>query len=669
MIMAFDFEAIRRDHPIEAVIGKTVKLRRAGKYQAGCCPFHPDRTPSFVVYEDSYHCFGCGAHGDVIDFVANLQHMRPADAIAYLTGGAAPTLTEEDRLAMERERQRAKLRQQAAEEAAAHMARARWEEAVPVNGSGHPYLDRKGVASYGARREGDWLLVPIYDAAGAILSVQAIPAAAGEKKLFHAGATVKGGRYVLPGAGSGPIVIAEGFATGATVQAATGYEVVIAFSKTNVRALARELRGLHPSRPIIIAADVDAIDDAYETAAGMGAKVAIPGLAGADGSDFNDQAAHYGIEDVARAFAAVLDAKVDTPFPLVWMKDVRPLLNGNWIVKKTIPAEGFVTIIGHPGCGKSFLALDLALHIAGGLDWQGRKVKPGLVVYLAAEGQRGQINRVEAWKRHHGLDGLPFALIPVAVNLRDREADLPKLIETIDAAVATVGLNLAVLVVDTLNRTFGGGDENGEDMAQYVENTGRLRSHFGATTLVVHHVPKNSETLSERGHGSLRGAIDTSLAVMTDTESRVRTLRCIKQKDAEDGWEIQFKLQTVELGVDEDGDEVSSCVVVEADDEMASHRSRGPNLSPTQRSVFMELLATLEAAPISIPRDIPEDVLDRGRVGKVVPRSAWRDRWVAIGGGDKELDVAHATFRRAVTELKNKGLVGLWNDHAWATHA
>lgn len=354
--------------------------------------------------------------------------------------------------------------------------------------------------------------------------------------------------------------------------------------------------------------------------------------------------------------------------PLIWFDENAPYLSGNWIIKNVLPAEAFCTIIGHPGCGKSFLALDMALHIAAALPWQGKKSVRGLVIYLAAEGQRGQQNRVEAWKRHYNANGLAFAMIPVAINLRDKRADLPRLYEAIRAACEIVGLPLSVLVVDTLNRTFGGGDENGTDMSEYVENVGLIQKEFGCTAIVVHHIPKNSETVSERGHGSLRGAIETSLVVSSDAESGIRTVLCKKQKDAEDGWRRQFKLHVVELGRDEDGDPVTSCVVIPVEEDAEAKPSRGPNLSATQRQVYNELLATLEAAPVSIPRDIPDDHIDRQRVGKVVSRAVWRDRWMAIGGADKAATVASATFRRAVTDLQNRGLVGLWNDHAWATH-
>lgn len=666
--MAIDFEAVRRDYPLEQVVSKSLRLVKSGANKVAVCPFHADKNPSLVLFKDqTYHCFGCGAHGDVIDFVAQTRGISISEAVRDITGGVAPVMDEEDRKRRAKEVAHREAMQRKREENATLDARARWTRALPVNGGGNPYLERKGVAPYGTRCEGDNLLVPIYGLDGLILSVQSI--APNGAKLFHAGAPVRDGTMTLGNAPDGPVVIVEGFATGATIQAATGHVVVVGFSKGALLRTAQIAAKRFAGREIIVAADSNGVDAAQAAAEAVGGRVVEPDLQGAEGSDFNDQAAHYGLEDVAAAFDILPMGPTETALPLVWYADIQPVLNGNWIIKKVIPADAFVTIIGHPGCGKSFFALDLSAHIAAGIDWQGRKTRRGLVIYLAAEGQRGQLNRVTAWRQHYGEDDLAFAMIPVGINLRDAQADLPALMETIEAAIKRSGLDLAVLVVDTLNRTFGGGDENGSDMSEYVDNVGRLKARFGCTAIVVHHIPKNSDgSVTERGHGSLRGAVETSLVVSYDQDSGLRTIKCTKMKDGEDGWSIDFKLKSIELGTDEDGEPVTSCVVVEPDGNEPPSRVKGPSLSPTQRGAYNELLATLEASPRGVPRDIPDGMIDPYRVSKVALRADWRDRWMAIHGVDMAVESASATFRRAVTELTNKGLVAGWNDHVWATH-
>jgi DNA primase len=88
--MRVDVEALKRRHPIEEVIAaRGVQLRRLGRHLAGCCPFHEDRRPSLTVYPEtaSFHCFGCGAGGDVIDFVRRADGIGFLDAVERLGGG------------------------------------------------------------------------------------------------------------------------------------------------------------------------------------------------------------------------------------------------------------------------------------------------------------------------------------------------------------------------------------------------------------------------------------------------------------------------------------------------------------------------------------------------------------------------------------------------------
>ena len=67
-----------------ALVGRRVRLVRSGRQFKGCCPFHGEKTPSFYVYEDGFHCFGCGAHGDAISFVMQTQGANFMDAVAVL---------------------------------------------------------------------------------------------------------------------------------------------------------------------------------------------------------------------------------------------------------------------------------------------------------------------------------------------------------------------------------------------------------------------------------------------------------------------------------------------------------------------------------------------------------------------------------------------------------
>jgi DNA primase len=79
---------VRARVPLISLIGGHVKLRRAGRLWKGCCPFHAEKTPSFSVWPDHYHCFGCGAHGDAINWAMRTCGLNFSQAVRYLTGSS-----------------------------------------------------------------------------------------------------------------------------------------------------------------------------------------------------------------------------------------------------------------------------------------------------------------------------------------------------------------------------------------------------------------------------------------------------------------------------------------------------------------------------------------------------------------------------------------------------
>jgi DNA primase len=92
--------------PVPALIGRRVRLARSGKMWKGCCPFHGEKSPSFYVYDDHYHCFGCGAHGDAIGFVMQSQGLPFMDAVTQLAAEAGLDVPQPSPEATEAERHR-----------------------------------------------------------------------------------------------------------------------------------------------------------------------------------------------------------------------------------------------------------------------------------------------------------------------------------------------------------------------------------------------------------------------------------------------------------------------------------------------------------------------------------------------------------------------------------
>ena len=104
-------DEIRARAPLAEVVGRRVKLTRRGREHSGLCPFHKEKTPSFTVSEDKgfFHCFGCGAHGDVIGFVMQSDGLSFPEAVTRLAGECGLTMPERTPEAAERAERQAGL--------------------------------------------------------------------------------------------------------------------------------------------------------------------------------------------------------------------------------------------------------------------------------------------------------------------------------------------------------------------------------------------------------------------------------------------------------------------------------------------------------------------------------------------------------------------------------
>lgn len=349
--------------------------------------------------------------------------------------------------------------------------------------------------------------------------------------------------------------------------------------------------------------------------------------------------------------------------PLEWFDQIDAQLEANWLVEELIPSEGLCLVYGHPGCGKSFFALDMAMHVAGGQQWRERDVEQGLVIYIGAEGQRGLRQRVAAFRQHHSINDLPFALIPVEVNLLAADGDLGKLVATIEQAVQRYDLPVGMIVVDTLSRTFGGGDEIGSDMVSYINNVGRLQRTFTCTTMVIHHRPKDSTNETPRGHGSLWGACDT--IILVEDKGGPKQAKVTKQKDSEPAPPIVFDLKVIELGQDEKGRPVTSCVVAHNDLRIGAD-NRADRLSDGQRIAFEILCQTLAETGSTHGHNVPEKALTFGFETRVCRLSEWASRTgAALYDPDKAPDTADRSYRRYKTKLQALGIIGVYEDFVW----
>lgn len=226
----------------------------------------------------------------------------------------------------------------------------------------------------------------------------------------------------------------------------------------------------------------------------------------------------------------------------------------SWMIKGVLPQAEMGVMFGESGSGKTFMVLDMAAAVAQGIEWRGRRVRQGRVVYVAAEGAAGVRNRMRAYRRQNDLASTGIKVIASAPNLMEKEDAK----DVCRAILASGGADL--VIIDTLAQSMPGGNENsGEDIGRVLSHCKGVHRATGAMVLLIHHSGKDASK-GARGWSGLRAACDVELEVRRADDDRALTVS--KLKDAEDGAEFGFKLLQVLLEMDSDGDEVSSCVVV-----------------------------------------------------------------------------------------------------------
>ena len=226
-------------------------------------------------------------------------------------------------------------------------------------------------------------------------------------------------------------------------------------------------------------------------------------------------------------------------FDVLDIRAIRARPPVEWLVDGVLPDAEFSVLYGAPGAGKSFAALDIALHVAMGRAWHGRATKRGAVLYIAGEGVGGMGQRVKAWQSANAARGNPpLYVVPQAVAMVDA-AELSKLLATIDA----MGEPIALVVIDTVARSLVGEDENdAKAMGVFVEAAETVKRHTRAAVLGIHHSGKDI-TRGLRGSSSLLAGVYASLK--TERTGDTLTIKAEKQKDAEQGEALAFDLVTV----------------------------------------------------------------------------------------------------------------------------
>jgi len=318
-----------------------------------------------------------------------------------------------------------------------------------------------------------------------------------------------------------------------------------------------------------------------------------------------------------------------------------------FLIDELFETETLGLLFGDPGCGKSFLAVDIGLSVATGMPFHGRSVKKGPVFFIAGEGHNGLVRRFAAWAKYRdiSIENAPLFKSTRAAQFLDAES-AKSVADAVNKLAGTYG-HPALIIIDTLARNFGPGDENStSDMSAFVAAIDELKAGFpGCAVLIVHH-SGHAEKGRARGAMALKGALDSEYRADMN-QSRI-TLACTKMKDAEPPRALAFAFKPIEL------DGGASSAVLELTD-MPEKQDR---LTPAQK------LAQETFIDAAVNSDIKSD-----DGFSWVSLDGWRDEFYAMHTADNT-DAKRKAFGRARKDLQTANLIAVANnEYRWIDEA
>lgn len=273
-------------------------------------------------------------------------------------------------------------------------------------------------------------------------------------------------------------------------------------------------------------------------------------------------------------------------------QDDKAIQQYEWTVAGLIPRRETVLWFGESQSGKSFSAFDAAIHVASGKPYQGRRTLRGGVIYCFIEKGHGARNRMRAFRQFHDLPlvGMPFSAVTHRIDIFSEQKTIDDLAAAcIDEAKAW-DVPLDVIVIDTHDKATPGASEiDKKDVSTILSRYERLRDLTKAGVWIIGH---SNSFGTARGSLVLYNAIETVIAVsvmkapqtgeLRDANGRIiREARVAKQSEGEAGTRWKFVLPPIEVGINEFGEPITSCVVVPPSDKEGDDPVAGKGFSPT----------------------------------------------------------------------------------------
>jgi hypothetical protein len=656
-----ELDQLRGDSALlHSIISRQVTLKREGNHWKGRCPFHEDRDPSFAVYDNGFCCFACGVKGSVFDYVMLRDRVEFARAVEIIAAERGPTpKTKTNGLNPD------------------------WRPIVPAPRDAPRPTDQQLACDM------------LHEYCGAddqlLCYVRRIEATGGKRKQFlpltYGSLNGRSGWHDRAPATPRPL-----YRLNALAHAAPDATVLVCEGEKAADAAQR----LFPDMVAMTWMGGANADGATDFTALQGRSIILwpdadqPGrdvmtriakrLPQARFLDTTDLADGYDARDLEQDDCDDPDAwlqarlrKPDAPdpaecLPFRWGASLVRVLDVQDFVEGLLTTSCLAVIYGDSNVGKSFWAIDLGLHIAGGIPWNGRAVDQGIVILIALEGGRSIDNRIITAREHLDLPPtVPFVVVQCPIDLRTNTADAERLVNTVNQVISecTGPMPVRLVIIDTMSRALNGGAENAEDMSALLANADRIRADAGVAILFVAHCGKDA-TKGIRGWSGIRAAIDVEIEA-TRLDGGTFVAEVTKERDLPVGDRFGFKLDVIELGHNQRGKPVTTCVVAPTDTPAKKKKRTSRPLTDRQAVLWTHVqgLMAESGEPIAPVAGMP---MVTGMERRMLRQGLIQRGWFAEGQlfEDGKLRKAATTDENnGLTALKRRGLAEFNRQHVW----
>ncbi|HCD56563.1 AAA family ATPase [Haliea sp.] len=330
----------------------------------------------------------------------------------------------------------------------------------------------------------------------------------------------------------------------------------------------------------------------------------------------------------------------------------------NWLIKDVIEKQAIGMAFGQPGTAKSFFLMDMSFCVSNGIDWHGHKTTKGNVIYLAGEGFSGMKARFRALEIKYGMTGSGLFISNGPAHLSDLEHA-----QAVYNEITRVCPDPALIIIDTLHRNFGDGDENSaRDLGRFLTTLTALTQATGASIFLAHHSGHASSGRA-RGSSALRAAMDVEYKL--EKSGQTVTVSCTKAKEHEAPEPACFELQEVVLPgwFDDEGIPLKSAILQPT---TYTPTASKPALSEREQKVLQALQACIEEdgwPPERSHIDAHPALLDR----KSVQLDTWRFKaYEELRTENVQPASIRQAFLRAREKLANEAKVLIIDDFCYS---